>query len=400
LFKSSKSQRQALAIGPEGSTEEYLSGYRRVLIFIFSMLFAPIAFFGLYALCEFFIWGYWRDLAQQLGTALSGTNSIKFSYDGAFPSRPWEWFLSPINAFSIYKWAFSGGQHPVGLLGYNWPPWGPHATGMTSPTIWLTSLISVPWMLWAVMKRKIYIILPVIWFIGVGAVPALITGIMDSALAAVISYTWFVMVIPIIFLMRRGKGLDNAFAFSLFWFIGIWATWIPLAIITDRITYSFYYLPTIPVLCLIAGLLIHRVLGFAEKPINRDFRGFTRASVGLLLFMHLVIFCLLIPNSLIISIPTAIMVLAFSMDYLGFSQRTMVTATVAITVGVLSLRFVFYGFLEKWFGTETIIGLYPANIWFWVVGFMSSFAVITLVFISLRKWVLKPTTPKHVPPAV
>ncbi len=378
--------------------------YRRILVFLLSMLFAPAAFLLLYAVCEFFIWGYWRDLSAQISTALSGTNSIKFSYDGAYPSRPWEWFLSPINAFSIYKWAFSGGKETIGLLGYDWPPWGPHITGMTSPSIWLSSLIALPWIIWSAMKRKLYVIMPVVWFIGVGVVPTLLAGHVSNSLAAVISYGWYALIIPIIFFMKNTTAKDNTVAFALFWIVGSWAAWIPLSILTDRITYSFYYLPTIPVLCLGAALLLNRGLAYAESPRNRDFRGFIKgfikAGVGIFIFLHLIAFCLLVPNNLYISIPTAILVLAFCLDFLLYSYQTMISVTIAVTTGVLFLRFVLYRFLERWFGTETIIGLYPANLWFWAVGAASTLIVMFVVFGVLRRFVFRRVDASAPPPEV
>ncbi|MCL2149814.1 MAG: phospholipid carrier-dependent glycosyltransferase [Dehalococcoidia bacterium] len=390
---------EEVAAAETDNASETAGGFRRVLIFVFSMLLAPVAFLLLYAVCEYFIWGYWRDLSQQINTALSGTNSIKFSYGGAYPSRPWEWFLSPINAFSIYKWMFTGGREAVGLLGYDWPPWGPHITGMTSPTIWLTSLVSLPWLIWSAMKRKLHVILPVVWFIGVGVVPALLTGRVSALLATIVSYIWFAMIVPIAFIMRKETAKDNSVAFALFGMVGVWAAWIPLAIITDRITYSFYYLPAIPLLCLGAGLLINQAFAFAENRHNRDFRGFIKAVVAFLLFFHLVVFCLLIPNELTISIPVAILVLAFSLDYLGYSYQTMFSATIAVTAGVLGLRFILYRYLERWFGTETILGLYPASIWFWVVAVIVTLAAITVIFWVFRRWILRRPT-NLLPPAV
>jgi len=375
-------------------------GYRRVLIFILSMLFAPAAFLLLYAVCEYFIWGYWRDLTSQISTALSGTNSIKFSYDGAYPSRPWEWFLSPINASSIYKWLFSGGRESVGLLGYNWPPWGPHSTGMTSPTIWLSSLFAVPWIIWSVMKRKLHVIMPVVWFVGIGVIPTLLNGHVSNSVAAVLSYGWFALIAPIAFFMKKSAPKDNTMAFALFWFVGSWAAWIPLSILTDRITYSFYYLPTVPVLCLGTALLVNRALAYAESPRNREFRGFIKGMVAFFILLHLVAFCLLIPNNLYISIPTAVLVLAFCLDYLLYSYQTMLSVTIAVTTGILFLRFVLYRFLEMWFGTDTFIGLYPASPWFWAVGAAVTLVVMSVVFWVLRRWVFRVTNTLPPPTAV
>jgi len=250
------------------------------------------------------------------------------------------------------------------------------------------------------MKRHFYALLPIAWFIGLGVIPTLVVGHLSSFAAAIVSYAWFALIIPMILFMMKGTPKHDTVAFALFWIIGAWATWIPLAILTDRITYSFYYLTTVPVLCLGAGMLVNRALSFAEKSHNRDFHGFTKGAVAIFLFFHLVVFCLLVPNNLYISIPASILVLAFALDYLGYRYQTMFSAVIAISLGILGLRFILYGFLEKWFGTETIIGLYPANIWFWIVGMIITTLVIVLIFAVLRRWILRPSAVALPPPAV
>jgi hypothetical protein len=371
---------------------------RRGLIFVASMLLAPVTFLLLYAVCDRIIWNRWIDIFADIRSALTGTDSIKFSYEGAYPSRPWEWYLSPINAFSIWQWLFSGGQVPVKLLGYDWPPYGPHITGMVSPTIWLVSLASVPWVIWSAMKRRLWFILPVVWFVGVGVVPTVAIAHMSLVPAAIVSVLWFALVIPLILFMKKNGEWSNTMAFVFFWLVGTWAVWIPLAILTNRITYSFYYLPTVPALCLAAALLFKKLFDAAEGKHNRDFRGFIRGSIAFFIFLHLVIFCLLAPDKLSISIPASILILAFSLDFLGYSWQTMFSSVAAVTGGVLFLRYALYRYLEQWFGTATIVGLYPASIWFWVVGTAASLVVAAIILVVLRRWVLR--SKKSEPPPV
>jgi len=88
--------------------------YSRPIAFIASMLLAPVAFFLLYGVFEmiiwtkyipFVVWGHWdQGVVGEIKNALTLTDSIKFSYSGAFPAKPWEWVLSPTGSFYFYGW--------------------------------------------------------------------------------------------------------------------------------------------------------------------------------------------------------------------------------------------------------------------------------------------------------
>jgi hypothetical protein len=200
---------------------------------------------------------------------------------------------------------------------------------------------------------------------------------------------WFLSLLAIPYFIWRSFKNDELALFGLCWIIGTWLLWVPLSLLTDRVSFSFYYLPTVPALCLGGALLINKGLNFGASREGRDFNGFIKALLGILLFLHLVFFCLLGPDKLSISISASILVLAFSLDYLGFSYQTTLSAVVSVTLGVLGLRYVLYRYLERWFGTETIVGLYPASLSFWAVGITVTLAFMGLVFWILRGSVLR-----------
>ena len=324
-----------------------IDGYVYSLPFIFYALLVPVFFLGLMSIFDWIIWQRWINPVDQFVNMSNLTNSIKFTgYTAPLPSRPWEWLLSPSNSFSLYQYLFTGGQTEIQILGYDWPPYGPHMMGMTSPNIFFSTLVAVP------------------------------------------------------YVIRRALKGDNPALFALCWFLGTWLIWVPLSIITDRVSFSFYYLPTIPALCLAAALLFNRLMESADKRRNQGLRGLLRGSIAIFIFFHLVVFCLLSPVMLSISIPASILVLAFTLDYLGYSWQTTASAVVAVTLGVLGLRYILYSFLEKWFGTETIIGLYPASLWFWATGGGVTLLVISVVFAVLGKFVFKKAEVAEFHPAV
>jgi hypothetical protein len=240
------------------------------------------------------------------------------------------------------------------------------------------------------MKKYLWSILIVVWFVGVGAVPALAAPRMELLPATVLSMAWFVLIVPLAFFMKKGTPADDVIGFTICWVVGSWATWIPLFILTNRITYSFYYLPTIPALCLGAALLLDKLLAKTEKRSNRRFRKMIKGGIAFFIFCHLAVFCLLSPVRLPISIAASILVLAFSLDYLGYSWQTTASAVIGVTAGILGLKYILYPYLERWFGTETIIGLYPARLEFWAVGGGALLVAVAVVFLVLRRLVFRP----------
>jgi hypothetical protein len=65
---------------------------------------------------------------------------------------------------------------------------------------------------------------------------------------------------------------SSAGLFGVAWFIGTYVIWIPLSLITNRISYIFYFLPTVPVFCLGLGMGIDHLLRFWQtgrfKPVG------------------------------------------------------------------------------------------------------------------------------------
>jgi len=163
----------------------------------------------------------------------------------------------------------------------------------------------------------------------------------------------------------------------LFWIVGAWAAWIPLVIVTNRITYAFYLLPTVPALCL-GRRCCSGACWISPEAVTA--RGCYPRMVAFMVFLHLAVFCLLSPVRLSISIPVSLLVLAFSLSCLGYAWRTMLSAVLAVAAGLLGLRYILYSRLEGWFGSDTILGNYPASMWFWIVGGLITLALMARCF--------------------
>ena len=78
-----------------------------------------------------------------------------------------------------------------------------------------------------------------------------------------ISFTIWAMIIPVFIylLVRAIKGSDAAL-FGISWFAATYLIWIPATLITDRVTYIFYFYPTIGAVCLGLGMALHQLLDY------------------------------------------------------------------------------------------------------------------------------------------
>jgi len=78
-----------------------------------------------------------------------------------------------------------------------------------------------------------------------------------------ISFTIWAMIIPtfIYMLIKAIKGSDAAL-FGLAWFASTYLIWIPATLITDRVTYVFYFYPSIGAVCLGLGMALTQLLGY------------------------------------------------------------------------------------------------------------------------------------------
>ena len=84
-------------------------------------------------------------------------------------------------------------------------------------------------------------------------------------------------------------------AFGLFWFASTYLSWVFIDIITDRITYRFYFYPTIGAVCLVLGFALQRMLAAASRAKTRKVRWTLQALVTGWLISHLVIFLVMSP---------------------------------------------------------------------------------------------------------
>lgn len=113
---------------------------------------------------------------------------------------------------------------------------------------------------------------------------------------ATISLTVWLVIIPIIGYMvyRAFKG-NEAANFALWWFFGTYVLWIPLSLITDRVSFVYYFFPAIGSICVGMGLAFSQLADAWRNSVSRAWRWSAIIGLSGYMVMHLVVFLALSP---------------------------------------------------------------------------------------------------------
>jgi len=93
---------------------------------------------------------------------------------------------------------------------------------------------------------------------------------------------------------------NNAACFGVTWFTFTYLTWIPIVLITDRITFDFYFLPATGSVCAGIGMALSDLIDRLKANTVRQGKitaGIKIAYTGIILYLllHLVIFIIANP---------------------------------------------------------------------------------------------------------
>ena len=114
--------------------------------------------------------------------------------------------------------------------------------------------------------------------------------------SAAISYSLWALIIPTFaYLVYKAVRGSNAGLFGASWFAGTYLLWIPISLITDRVSYIFYFYPTIGAICLGLGLGLAELLGIFKKRKAGKLKWTLLGIVVFILLSHLVSFVILSP---------------------------------------------------------------------------------------------------------
>jgi predicted membrane-bound dolichyl-phosphate-mannose-protein mannosyltransferase len=113
---------------------------------------------------------------------------------------------------------------------------------------------------------------------------------------AAISFTIWAMIIPTFGYMiyRAVKGNDAAL-FGVAWFASTFLIWIPATLITDRVSYPYYFYPTIGAICLGLGMALSQLLDFYRSRRSGKLKMTALIAFIAFLALHLISFLILSP---------------------------------------------------------------------------------------------------------
>jgi dolichyl-phosphate-mannose-protein mannosyltransferase len=140
---------------------------------------------------------------------------------------------------------------------------------------------------WHILSSK-----PWQWLIN----PGMFFYSLDPQYIAAVSPTIWVMILPsVAFMVILALKKNVAALFGVSWFAAAYLPWIPLVLITDRITFIYYFYPVIGAICLGIGMGIDKLLDISNKTNDPLSKRITHITTYIYLGIHMLLFIVLSP---------------------------------------------------------------------------------------------------------
>jgi len=121
-----------------------------------------------------------------------------------------------------------------------------------------------------------------------------------------ISFTIWALIIPAVIYMtfRAIKG-NTAGIFGISWFASTYLIWIPISIITDRVSFIYYFYPSVGALCIGLGLGLSQLIAVWKTRGEGKLRWVAMLAALTFLLLHVGVFVIMSPvfNLPVIPIP-------------------------------------------------------------------------------------------------
>jgi dolichyl-phosphate-mannose-protein mannosyltransferase len=119
-----------------------------------------------------------------------------------------------------------------------------------------------------------------------------------------ISYSVWPLIIPtVLCLVFRVVRHNDAGLFGVSWFVSTYLVWIPIVLITNRVTYPYYFYPTVGAICIGLGLVLGQLVNSWRTRRTGKLRWVAISIAGLYLTAHTLVFAFLSPLSYFWGIP-------------------------------------------------------------------------------------------------
>ena len=118
----------------------------------------------------------------------------------------------------------------------------------------------------------------------------------DPHYISMVSPSVWVLIIPAFgYLLYLAIKRDEAGLFGTAWFFCTYLLWIPLILITDRISYPFYFYPTVGAVCLGIGMGLSRLIDIFKERTSGKLKWTVFGIVTFFFVAHIVSFIILYP---------------------------------------------------------------------------------------------------------
>ncbi len=112
----------------------------------------------------------------------------------------------------------------------------------------------------------------------------------------IISPTIWALIIPVaIYITYKAIKGNTPVLFPFAWFVGSYLVWIPASLITDRVTYVFYFYHTVGAICIGLGIILLRLVDIAAARERGKLRQLIKWGVPVYLLLHLIAFIVITP---------------------------------------------------------------------------------------------------------
>jgi dolichyl-phosphate-mannose-protein mannosyltransferase len=110
-----------------------------------------------------------------------------------------------------------------------------------------------------------------------------------------ISYSVWLLIVPVFaYLVYLAKKRSDAGLFGLCWFIATYVIWIPVILVTRRITYIYYFYPAVGAVCLGLGIALSQLIDVFRRR-RKAARWLALSAVVVVIAAHVFSFLILCP---------------------------------------------------------------------------------------------------------
>ena len=152
--------------------------------------------------------------------------------------------------------------------------------------------------------------------------PEILTYWIDPHYIGMISPSIWALIIPVVLYItfKAIKGSSIAI-FSLSWFASTYLIWIPASLITDRISYIFYFYSTIGAICIGLALGLSQLSEIGGTGQRDRMRSIARLAIPVYLLLHLAAFVILTPVPYWWKVPSCLVLYVYARYFLGTDKR-------------------------------------------------------------------------------